>query len=82
MIGVREHVWTLCLWWSFWSLSDRYLARFGPWSEVFVLAVCVLTYGAQRVPKVCNRAKQELAAVTQSHPGVQVPPYSAQKDVA
>lgn len=81
-MSVREHVWTLCFWWSFWSLSDRYLSPFTPWSEACVLAVCVLTYGARRVPEVCNRAEQGLVTATQSHPGVQTPPYSAQKDVA
>lgn len=78
---VREHVWTLCFWWSSWTLTDRYLIPFTPWSEMFVLVVCVLTYVARRVPEVCDRAEQGLAAATQSHVGVQAPPYGAQKDV-
>lgn len=82
MTSVREHVWTLCMWWASWSLTDRYLIRYTPWSELLVLAVCVLTYGAHRVPQACDRVEQGLASATQSHPGVQTPPYKTQKDEA
>lgn len=82
VMSVLEHLWTLCFWWASWSLCDRYFIRFTPWSELLVLAVCALTYGARRVPQACDRVEQGLAAATQSHPGVQNPPYDAQKDVA
>lgn len=44
MASVFEHAWTLCFWWAAWTLTDRYLIRFTPWSEIAVLAVCTVTY--------------------------------------
>ena len=46
-LAMLEDSWmTLAVWWAVWSLSDAYLLRYSPWSEIAVLAVCLLVWGA------------------------------------
>tara|TARA_B100000575_G_scaffold239340_3_gene201886 strand:- start:5108 stop:5305 length:198 start_codon:yes stop_codon:yes gene_type:complete len=38
-------VWTLCFWWSTWSLADVYLLKYSPVPEVVALCICTAVAG-------------------------------------
>ena len=46
----------LGVWWSLWTLFDTYLIPFSPWSELAVLAVCLVAAAAPTVG-VCVRER-------------------------
>lgn len=39
----------LGVWWSLWTLFDTYLIPFSPWSELAVLAACLVAAAAPTV---------------------------------
>jgi hypothetical protein len=41
---MRVGVAILCFWWALWTLADRVLIRFSPWSEIGAMAVGAVIY--------------------------------------
>ena len=48
----------LGVWWSLWTLFDTYLIPFTPWSELAVLAVCLVAVAA---PKVAGCVRERVS---------------------